>query len=181
MSASNAISDMVSNPTYVGIYFAVLMILLVMIVFYLRSSRKERMTNYGVAGGGIQDQVFTAGASQRFAQDFSQPGQGVHATPYNQDIMAVAGAVMPASKERLVNGGGYPDFWEITSELGAYRDEQVDSYRGAQKGGAAPQAAAAAAGVGPERFQAQAAQDALSFAMASGNMNPYSAQSMLYA
>jgi hypothetical protein len=182
-----SLAEIAANPTYVAVYFAILLVLVILILFTLRNARKERMNNYGVAGGGIQDRVNTSGASQRFAQDFGQPGQGVHATPYNADIMAVAGAIAPQAgpKERLVNQAGYPDFWEITSELGTYRDEEVDAYRGAGGGAAGNsaaqnRAAAAASGVGPERFSNSTAQSALDFALASSNIDPVSARSMLY-
>jgi hypothetical protein len=54
-------------------------------------------------------------------------GQGPSATnmgEYNQSLTTfeTSGG---KGKERLVNGRGEPDFWEISSELGAYHDEEA--------------------------------------------------------
>jgi hypothetical protein len=143
---------MLKNPTVVVAYFGILILLIIVMVYYMRPGGKERM---GVIGGGIQDAVFSSGATQRFSQEQSQPGQGNHTTPYNKDVADVMAALAPASpaaaaaqakKERLVNSGGYPDFWTISDELGAYRDDVVDQYKGA--GGGVKGAEAA----GIERF-----------------------------
>jgi hypothetical protein len=129
---------MLKNPTVVVAYFGILILLIIVMVYYMRPGGKERYGN-GVAGAGLENSSYTAGATMRLSQEQSQPGQGEHTTPYNKDVVAVMEALAPASaaqakKERLVNSGGYPDFWTISDELGAYRDDVVDQYKGAGGG-----------------------------------------------
>jgi len=115
-------------------YFAVLLVLVFLLVYYSMKSSKER---FGLPYGGVPDAVFTSGATMRnLGTGFSQPGQGDVNTP---SAVALAAAVpslvapvkppAPAGKEYLVNTGGYPDFWTITSELGAYRDQTASDWK----------------------------------------------------
>jgi len=83
----------------------------------------------GLLGSGVVDQVFTSGATiRRLGQDFSSTNQGPYTIVHNADLKELVPGVVPSASsdvERLVNERGEPDFWEISSELDAYRSSQT--------------------------------------------------------
>lgn len=107
-------------------YFAVLIVLVLLITFYLfkLSSKGENFL-----GGGVQDQVFTSGATmRRLGQEFSQPGQGEHTTVYNAEIKEMLPGVVPSrTPERLVSEREPPVFYDVSAELGAYQAASTSS------------------------------------------------------
>lgn len=111
--------DLLKNSVVVVCYFAVLLVLLLVIVWSLKKK------NENLIGSGVQDQVFTAGATiRRLGQEFSGTNQGDYTIVHNDELKELMPGVV-SGKERLVNERGEPDFWEISSELNAYKDSQV--------------------------------------------------------
>jgi hypothetical protein len=111
-------SNLLQSHLITVVYFAVLLVLLLLIVWSLRNKKEN------LIGSGVQDQVFTAGATiRRLGQEFSGTNQGEYTIVHNDELKElVPGSV---GKERLVSERGEPDFWEISSELNAYKDSQV--------------------------------------------------------
>jgi hypothetical protein len=105
------------------VYFAVLLVLVFLILWQMRSVNKK---TEGLIGSGIEDQVFTSGATmRRLAQEFTGTNQGEYTIVHNDELKELIPGVIPSKKERLVNERGEPDFWEISSELNAYKESQV--------------------------------------------------------
>ncbi|MFA6089421.1 MAG: hypothetical protein WC755_06160 [Candidatus Woesearchaeota archaeon] len=105
------------------VYFAVLIVLIFLILWQMRSMNQK---TEGLIGSGIQDQVFTSGATiRRLGQEFSGTNQGEYTVVHNDELKELIPGVIPSKSERLVNERGEPDFWEISSELNAYKESQV--------------------------------------------------------
>jgi hypothetical protein len=129
------------SPATVCVYFGLVLLLLVLCVFHLNklTAAKEHYTGVGLGhGGGYAGAV--SGASMRtLAQEFSGTNQQDRSIISNAEIAQLdptlsevgrpvdifAAAVAAAKQEDLVNGRGEPDFWEIGSELSAYKTSQV--------------------------------------------------------
>jgi len=123
------------------LYFATVLVLLVLTVFYLKSLAEpeaaEHLTRYplGTAPGSMG--AFTSGASQRHVQTLSGTNQEERQTPLTIDVAEVAPGVSHTGRpvdlfsesEHLVNNRGEPDFWTIGSELGAYKRSQSPGMR----------------------------------------------------
>ncbi|MEM3063704.1 MAG: hypothetical protein QW303_09225, partial [Nitrososphaerota archaeon] len=73
--------------------------------------------------------IFTSGATmRRLGTEFSQPSQGEYTTPMLADVKELLPGVAP-SREDLVSERAEPNFWEIGSELEAYREHAASGYR----------------------------------------------------
>jgi hypothetical protein len=139
------------SPVVRGLYFAVLLILLVVVVYKLSNS-SEHYTGTGLGHGGGYGGA-TSGATLRvLGTDLSSTNQQDRQTVSNAEVAAVQPQLSLVGRpvdiyagmndrERLVNGRGEPDFWEISSQLDAYKTSQIP----AMQAGAAASAAAAAA------------------------------------
>jgi hypothetical protein len=114
---------LVSSSTVVAVYFAVLILIIFMIMWSLSSMNKK---TENLIGSGIQDQVFTSGATiRRLGQEFTGTNQGEYTIVHNDELKELIPGVVAGKRERLVNERGMPDFWEISSELNAYKESQV--------------------------------------------------------
>lgn len=116
--------ELLKNPNAVVFYFAVLLVLVFLCVYHLRllSKGKEHLIGSGITEAAAP---FTSGATmRRLAQNFSSTNQGEQTTVYNAEIKELVPDAV-GKKERLVNERGEPDFWEISRELGAYKDSQT--------------------------------------------------------
>lgn len=121
--------ELVSNPTFVVVatVFVIAALCIILWVVLTRIPHRERLI-----GTGISDIVFTSGATQRrLGTEFSEPSQGEYTTPMLADIKELIPGVVPAKafNERLVSERAEPNFWEIGSELEAYRDQQASGFR----------------------------------------------------
>ena len=115
--------QIVNSSTTRLAYFAVLLFLVVLIVYHLREASSEGM----VSG--------TPGANARFQQEFSGTNQNNRNTVLTADVAASTHGDASNTGypnygnsdrgEQLVNGRGEPDFWEIQSELAAYKRSQA--------------------------------------------------------
>lgn len=104
-------------------YYAVLILLVFMITYYMMKPSSERLL-----GSGVQDQVFTSGATmRRLAQEPTSTNQGEYTIVHNAELKELVPGIVGNSQECLVNERGEPDFWEIPSELDAYRSSQIAS------------------------------------------------------
>lgn len=127
------------SPATVCIYSGLVLLLLVLCVYHLNKlsggKKLEHYTGVGLGHGGGYDGA-TSGATQRtLAQEFSGTNQQDRSIISNAEIAQITGLsevgravdifadVSP--QERLVNERGEPDFWEIGSELSAYKQSQV--------------------------------------------------------
>jgi hypothetical protein len=118
-------SKLLSNPLTTVVYFALLILIVILILWQLRSATS---TAEGLIGSGVQDQVFTSGATiRRLGQEFGSTNQGEYTVVHNDELKELVPGIIPkkGSMERLVNERGEPDFWEISSELNAYKESQV--------------------------------------------------------
>jgi hypothetical protein len=128
------------SPSVVCVYFACLLVLIVLCVYHLNklSKGKEHYTGVGLGHGGGYDGA-TSGATQRtLAQEFSGTNQEDRSIISNAEVanldpvlsqvgrpVDIFSPTVLARNERLVNERGEPDFWEIGSELAAYKQSQV--------------------------------------------------------
>lgn len=121
--ANNFARGVLASPLAVSAYFAVL-IVLVFLILWGMSSMNRKTEN--LIGSGIQDQVFTSGATiRRLGQEFTGTNQGEYTIVHNDELKELIPGVVQEKRERLVNERGEPDFWEISSELNAYKESQV--------------------------------------------------------
>jgi len=104
------------KPQNLCIYFAVLIVLVFLCVFYLRKiSGPERMQNIpginSITGNGLGlntdslAQASASGPGMRFNAEQSQPGQGLRNTAYNRDVVVTAADLGGASLPGLINQG----------------------------------------------------------------------------
>lgn len=126
------------SPMTVCIYFACVLLLLVLCVYHLNklSKPKEHYTGYGLGQGGGYGGV-TSGATQRtIAQELSATNQQANSVLSNAEVAILAPELSQVGRpvdifsqserpEYLVNGRGDPDFWEIGNELAAYKQSQT--------------------------------------------------------
>ena len=110
-----------TNPQLTCLYFAAVLLLLLLIIMQLWKVgyfMSEHMT--GAVVGASNYTVLAPGMarSRGPSQVFSQPSQG---DTHGQNDNGVAMLAAMEARERLVNGAGEPDFWEISSELGEYK------------------------------------------------------------
>lgn len=146
--------DCVNSPMTLCVYFGCVLLLLLLCVYHLNklSGKQEHYTGAGLGhGGGYSGQ--TSGSTVRtLGQEFSATNQQDRSVISNAEIaqfdpslshVGRAVDIFGDASEHLVNGRGDPQFWEISSELGRYKDEQRTGMR--------QDAAASAAGA--ERFR----------------------------
>lgn len=125
------------SPATVCVYFGLVLLLLVLCVYHLNklSKGKEHYTGVGLGHGGGYDGA-TSGATMRtLAQEFSGTNQQDRSIISNAEIAQIDPSLSEVGRavdifassgqERLVNERGEPDFWEIGSELSAYKASQV--------------------------------------------------------
>jgi hypothetical protein len=137
-----ALADRIlSNKMVALAYFAVLLVLVLLVVWMVRgqSQKTERLI-----GTGVSDIVFTSGATQRrLGTEFSSTNQGEYTIVHNDELKELVPGVIPGKSERLVNNAEPPVFWEISPQLDAYRMSQT---AGLAADAAADAASAAASG-----------------------------------
>jgi hypothetical protein len=144
------------SPATVCIYFGLVLLLLVLCVYHLNklTAAKEHYTGAGLGHGGGYEGA-TSGATQRtLGQEFSGTNQQDRSIISNAEVAAIDPGLSSVGRavdiyagvgsEQLVNERGFPDFWEIGSELAAYKASQTP--------GMSADAKANAAGSG-ERFR----------------------------
>lgn len=126
------------SPATVCIYFGLLLVVVILCLFHLRklSLGKEHYTGVGLGHGGGYDGA-TSGATMRtLSQEFSGTNQEDRSIISNAEVAALDPQLSMVGRsvnifaqdprgEQLVNGRGEPDFWEISSELGAYKNSQT--------------------------------------------------------
>jgi len=111
----------VKDPQAICIYFAVLIVLIFLVVFYLKkvagperfqsgfSSSTEWPASISGSGMGEAQGVARAQASgrrQAFSGQFSQPGQGLRNSKYNADVIATGQALGVAPPTVISAGQG---------------------------------------------------------------------------
>jgi hypothetical protein len=129
----------IKNPYVVAFYFALLLVLVVLCLYWCKAGKSERFLGDGTV---MSAAPYTSGATmRRLGQDFSSTNQGEYTTVHNDELKelvpglikgpapAVAAAVAAKKKERLVNERGFPDFWEISNDLSAYKDETAAGFQ----------------------------------------------------
>ena len=125
--------EILENANAVVVYFAILLVLVFLVVYHLSKTQRKEHAQGVYLGTGTTDSTvpFTSGATMRvLGQEFSGTDQGTYGIVHNAELKELVGnKALGLSKERLVNERGMPDFWEISSELGAYRDEQAAAFR----------------------------------------------------
>ncbi len=126
-----SLTEAAKNPNVVVVYFAVLLVLVILCLYLCTSKKSEGFLGNGTV---MSAAPYTSGATmRRLGQDFSSTNQGEYTTVHNDEIKELVPGIisgppahaMAAKKERLVNERGFPDFWEIGSELSAYKDQQA--------------------------------------------------------
>lgn len=112
------------------VYFAVLLALLLLIVYHLRqaSAGEHMSTIYQGTGLGTSGQTSRV-LDQQFSSSNQDTGRNStltgHVAQASGGLASEVGFIPSGTgSEGLVNGGGYPDFWEINSELDAYKRKQ---------------------------------------------------------
>jgi hypothetical protein len=110
--------QVLSNKGVRLLYFAVLLVLVVLAVWHLKlmsDAKPERMANMGTIGTGLPYtyQSIASGPTQKHASLFSMTNQGTNPV-HNDDLLYAANA----NKERLSSMREAPVFYEISSELG---------------------------------------------------------------
>lgn len=84
-------------------YFVLVLLILVLVFYSLRPSENLENQNY----------IYTSGANQRFAGEFSSANQGDYTTGYNFQV--------PLKSENLTAYPDEPDLWAVGSDLSAYK------------------------------------------------------------
>lgn len=122
------LDEILKKPAFIAVVIAIVLALLGFIAYKVyTTASKERLI-----GTGIDNIIFTSGATQRrLGTEFSEPSQGEYTTPMLADIKELIPGVVPsgAFNERLVSERAEPNFWEIGSELDAYREQQAAGFR----------------------------------------------------
>ena len=119
---ANLCAQLQSNPQVVCLYFAAVLLLLVLIIMQLWQVglfQLEHAWDGAPVVGVDAAAIALGGGNSRFTAD-SASNRGE-----NQSTLG-SGSLYQMSKgpQHLVNNGGEPDFWTIGSELGAYRRAQ---------------------------------------------------------
>jgi hypothetical protein len=111
----------VSDPKAKCIYFAVLIVLIFLVVFYLKKVAGPERFQSGyslptewqasISGSGLGEAQGVArsqasGRRQAFSGQFSQPGQGLRNTQYNADVVATGQALGVAAPTTISAGHG---------------------------------------------------------------------------
>lgn len=110
--------DIVASPSVKLVYFAVLLLLLLVIAYYLKPKGAEGLIGRSLASG--LSQAATSGATlRRLGTEFSNPAQGEVDTVYLPDMRELAG------RERLVGNRETPAFWETNDVLSDYNAGQT--------------------------------------------------------
>ncbi len=134
MSYKESAKKCLDNPAVSCVYFAVLLVLVLLATYYLYklSANKEHITGVGLGhGGGYSGQ--SAGATQRFAQEFSGTNQSPRTTVLTADVAEIAPGLSRVGRpvniygrgESLVSGRGEPDFWEVSGLVDQYKTGQT--------------------------------------------------------
>lgn len=115
------LEKLVGDKNAVGIYFAVLIVLIFLVVYYLKKiSGPERFQSgysqptqwqASISGSGLGEaqgvaRALGSGRRQVFAGEFSQPGQGLRNTKFNADVVATGQALGVAAPTTISAGFG---------------------------------------------------------------------------
>ena len=130
------------SHTTVCVYFSVVLVLLLLCVYQLSKlpKAKEHYTGVGLGHSGGYNGATSGATVRTLGQEFSGTNQedrsiisNAEISQLDPDLSRVGRAVDIFANshhgERLVNERGEPDFWEISSELAAYKASQSDPMR----------------------------------------------------
>ena len=125
------------------LYFATVLVLLVLTVFYLKSLAEPKASEHaigsglGTASGSLQ--AAASGPRNRHSVEFGGTNQENRQTVLTMDVAGATGGRVSrngypvdfglSESEHLVNNRGEPDFWTTGSELGAYKRSQAPGMR----------------------------------------------------
>lgn len=130
-------NEILENKGVRLLYFAVLLVLLVLVVWHLKTmnDRADKQSKEHVTGSSMDKTYAGAyGYTSRFGQLKSQPGEGEPSFAYNIDLKDMAGAndnttvarevakevvkqvEAEAKKERLSSMREYPVFWDYAKD-----------------------------------------------------------------
>ena len=115
-------AKLASSPVAKVVYFAVLLILVLMILWnikFIASKGSEHLI--GVGSAKTAQSLFSGPNIRRLGQDFSSTNQGDQTTVYLPDVKEIIPDVLGGSKERLTSAREPPVFYDIGSELEAYQ------------------------------------------------------------
>lgn len=105
--SGNWVTNVFGSQSAVSAYFVLVLLMLVLIFYAVRTS-SENLEN--------QNYVYTSGADQRFAGEFSSANQGEYTTGYNFNV-----PLNKDSTEHLTASDSEPDLWAVGSDLNAYK------------------------------------------------------------
>jgi hypothetical protein len=117
------VSNIVDNKTYRLIYFAIILILLILIMWY--HYKAENLTGAGLGTGNAYYGSTSGATMRRLGQEMSQPGQGEYMEIHNKEIKEVFPNLIP-KKEGLVGTSQGPNFLEIGNELDVYQRASIE-------------------------------------------------------
>lgn len=139
--------DCLDSKMTICLYFASVLVLLILIVFHLKSINEcnkeqeqiveEAFIGRGLGlGGGYGGQ---APSTHRFAQEISSSNQGMRNTVSNAEIAEIAPEYSGVGRavdvyrprENLVSTRGEPDFWVVSDTLGRHQRGESNRNRGA--------------------------------------------------
>jgi hypothetical protein len=101
--------DAFGSSSAVCAYFALVLLMLVLVFYVVHSGSSERLEN--------QNYIYTSGADQRFAGEFSGANQGDYTTGYNFNVPLQG----DDGAEHLTASPDEPDLWAVGSDIDAYK------------------------------------------------------------
>lgn len=104
------ISEAFGSQSAVCAYFALVLLMLVLVFYVVRSGSSERLEN--------QSYIYTSGANQRFAGEFSSANQGDYTTGYNFNV-PLSGD--DGAEHLTAAPSDEPDLWAVGADLSAYK------------------------------------------------------------
>lgn len=104
------ITNAFGSQSAVCAYFTLVLLMLVLVFYVVHSGSSERLEN--------QNYIYTSGADQRFAGEFSSANQGDYTTGYNFNV-PLGG---DDGAERMTAYPDEPDLWAVGSDLSAYKN-----------------------------------------------------------
>jgi hypothetical protein len=110
-------NDILENKGVRLLYFAVLLVLVLLVVWHLKSmndrasKKTERMENLGLGLYGMTESVDNSGANVRFKSEPTSETQGKPETPKNADLQAAYGV---SRKDKMTAWRESPAFWDYS-------------------------------------------------------------------
>lgn len=131
------LKEQLKSPLVKGLYGLIVVVLLVMIVYHLRAKSTEHAVGSGLGAGGGYFGVTSGATIRNVGTEFSGTNQ-----QERQSILTADAAELGLSQvgkpvdiwsnradESLVGDRSGPNFWEIGSELAAYKRSQAPGLR----------------------------------------------------